>query len=291
MLELYTSEPNTFFLKPLIALAEKRAPFTTRYFDATALEQFAGGFPADLESGLQLEREGPLLVHDGTLICSSFFMLEYISEALPGPSLIPADPYDAYRARAWGQYLGANLGSSVPLLGAEKYLRPHLATLDPEWLERRIAAAPTPRPTCKPLSAASRRRWRASKRRCSRRRGSLVPPSQWRTSTLMPCCACCRIWRRRWSIPTPLRASASISAALKHAIRCAPRGAARAPRIRSGSSFPASKPRDGDEAAHGRRLTSGGVHLERQQPQGDRRRQRADPHGNGDELEVVARVE
>ncbi len=140
MLELYTSEPNTFFLKPLIALAEKRATFTTRYFDAASFEQFAGDFPTDLESGLHLEREGPLLVHDGTIISSSFFMLEYISEGLPGPSLIPADAYDAYRARAWGQYLGANLGSSVPVLGAAKYLRPHLAKLDSAWVDQRIAA-------------------------------------------------------------------------------------------------------------------------------------------------------
>jgi GSH-dependent disulfide-bond oxidoreductase len=140
VLELYTSEPNTFFLKPLIALAEKRAVFTTRYFDAASLEQFAGDLPADLESGLQLEREGPLLVHDGTIVSSSFFMLEYISEALPGPSLIPADAYDAYRARTWGQYLGANLGSVVPVLGAAKYLQPHLAKFDPTWLDRHIAA-------------------------------------------------------------------------------------------------------------------------------------------------------
>jgi GST-like protein len=140
MLELYTSEPNTLFFKPLIALAEKRASFTTHYFDAVGLEQFAGNFPTDLESSLQLEREGPLLVHDGTVICSSFFMLEYISEALPGPSLMPADPYDAYRARAWGQFLGAHLGSSVPVLGAAKYLQPHLAALDPAWVDGRIAA-------------------------------------------------------------------------------------------------------------------------------------------------------
>ena len=140
MLELYTSEPNTFFFKPMIALAEKGAAFTTRYFDAAGLEQFDGSLPADLESGLQLEREGPLLVHDGTLISSSFFMLEYIAEALPGPPLVPADAYDAYRARAWGQYLGANLGSIVPVLGAAKYLRPHLATLDAAWVDRRIAA-------------------------------------------------------------------------------------------------------------------------------------------------------
>jgi len=139
MLELFTSEPNTLFLKPLIALAEKRASFTSRYFDASSLEQFAGGFPADLESGLHLEREGPLLVHDGTVVSSSFFMLEYISEALPGPSLMPAGAYDAYRARAWGQYLGATLGSSVPVLGAAKYLRPQLAGLDAAWVDRRIA--------------------------------------------------------------------------------------------------------------------------------------------------------
>jgi glutathione S-transferase len=140
VLELYTSEPNTFFLKPLIALAEKRAAFTTRYFDAAGLDQIAPDFPTDLESGLQLEREGPLLVHDGTIISSSYFMLEYISEGLPGPSLIPADAYDAYLARAWGQLLGATLGSSVPALGAAKYLRPHLAKLDPAWLDKRIAA-------------------------------------------------------------------------------------------------------------------------------------------------------
>lgn len=140
MLVLYTSEPNTFFLKPLIGLAEKHAAFTMQYFDAASLEQFAGGFPSDLESSLQLEREGPLLVHDGTLISSSFFMLEYISEALPGVSLLPSDPFAAYHARAWGQFLGAHLGSIVPVLGAAKYLQPHLATLDPELVEQRIAA-------------------------------------------------------------------------------------------------------------------------------------------------------
>jgi GST-like protein len=140
MLELHTSEPNTFFLKPLIALAEKRVPFTTRYFDAANFEQFGADFPIDPESALQLEREGPLLVHDGAIICSSFFMLEYISEALPGPSLIPDDAYDAYRARAWGQYLGANLGSSVPVLGAAKYLRPYLDKLDAAGVDQHIAA-------------------------------------------------------------------------------------------------------------------------------------------------------
>jgi GSH-dependent disulfide-bond oxidoreductase len=140
VLELYTSEPNTFFLKPLIALAESQTACTIRYFDAAAFEQFDPGFPADVESQLQLEREGPLLVHDGTLICSSFFMLEYLAELLPGAALMPAQSYDAYRARAWGQVLGLQLGSIVPRLGCLKYLRPRLLRLDQEALAARIAA-------------------------------------------------------------------------------------------------------------------------------------------------------
>jgi glutathione S-transferase len=139
VLELYTSEPNTFFLKPLVALAEKQAAFAPRYFDAAALQQFDASFPSDLESSLQLEREGPLLVHDGVVISSSFFMLEYISEALPGAALTPPNPFDAYRARAWGQFLGAQLGSIVPVLGCAKYLAPQIAR-DRAQLERRIAA-------------------------------------------------------------------------------------------------------------------------------------------------------
>jgi GSH-dependent disulfide-bond oxidoreductase len=140
VLELYTSEPNTYFFKPLIALAEKHVAFSLRYFAAANFEQFAGAFPSDLESSLHLEREGPLLVHDGNIICNSFFMLEYISEALPGPSLMPAEPYDAYRARAWGQYLGAHLGSIVPVLGTAKYLQPALAAADAARVDQRIAA-------------------------------------------------------------------------------------------------------------------------------------------------------
>jgi len=140
MLELYTSEPNTFFLKPLIALAEKQATFILHYFDAARLEQFDPRRPECTESRLHLEREGPVLVHDGTIIVSTFFMLEYIADALAGPALMPRTAYDAYRARAWGQYLGAQLGSIVPVLGCARYLRRRLAQLDAAALAARVAA-------------------------------------------------------------------------------------------------------------------------------------------------------
>ena len=42
MLELYHWEPNGFYLKPLIALEEKGATFTSRWFDPTSFEQTRG---------------------------------------------------------------------------------------------------------------------------------------------------------------------------------------------------------------------------------------------------------
>ncbi len=146
MLELYHWEPNTYFLKPLIALHEKGIPFTSHWFDPTALEQFAPGFPRDTESTLQLEREGPLLVHDGRLISSTFFMLEYIATGFPGADLFPGDAFQHYRIRSWGQVL-TGMGADVSIIGCAQYLIPRVAAsavlrsqlerIEP--LERRLA--------------------------------------------------------------------------------------------------------------------------------------------------------
>jgi GSH-dependent disulfide-bond oxidoreductase len=140
MLELYHWEPNTFFLKPLIALEEKGVEFRSRYIDATSLEQFGAEIPANAESRLQLEREGPVLVHDGTLISSSFFLLEYIAETFPGPTLLPADVYDRYRMRAWGQQIALSLASVVTMLGCARYLAPTLRARPAADLRARIAS-------------------------------------------------------------------------------------------------------------------------------------------------------
>jgi glutathione S-transferase len=140
MLELYHSEPNTFFLKPLIALHEKQADFKSRWFDPDKLEPLPCANSGDVEAHLHLEREGPLLMHDGTLISNSFFMLEYIAEALPGEPLIPEAAYDAYLARASGQFLGAQLGSLVPVLGCVRYLAPRLAAMDRAVLEAKLGS-------------------------------------------------------------------------------------------------------------------------------------------------------
>jgi glutathione S-transferase/GST-like protein len=139
MLELYHWEPNTFFLKPLIALKEKQAEFASRYFDPTKFEQFAPSFPENVESRLHLEREGPVLVHGKATISSSFFMLEYIAEALPGPALNPGGAWEHYQSRAWGQFLGLSLGSGVSALGCARYLAPMLRERDQQELRAKVA--------------------------------------------------------------------------------------------------------------------------------------------------------
>jgi GST-like protein len=149
MLELYHWEPNIFFLKPLVALAEKGEPYTAHYFDPTSFHQFGPDFPATDESNLQLEREGPVLVDDGTVIASSFFMLEYIAEAFSGPALMPSTPYGRYLVHAWGQTIALSVANAVAMLGCARHLAPvlrsrpsadlqaRLASIEP--LERRIA--------------------------------------------------------------------------------------------------------------------------------------------------------
>lgn len=138
MLELYHSEPNLYFLKPLIALEEARVPFTSRYFDPLTFEQYSPRFPQNAESMLHLEREGPLLVDGGSVLSSSYFILEYIAEGHPGANLLPADPFGRFRARAWGQFNALQLAPGVCALGCAKYLAPALKALDQEQLRARL---------------------------------------------------------------------------------------------------------------------------------------------------------
>ena len=138
MIDLYHWEPNGVFLKPLMALEEKQAAYTSHWFDPTRFEQIAAVFPSSVESQLQLEREGPILVADETVISSTFFMLEFIAEAVPGPSLLPEAPYDRYRARAWGQVLKLAVGPATSALGCARHLAPELARRDMSELRRGI---------------------------------------------------------------------------------------------------------------------------------------------------------
>jgi len=139
MLELHHFEPNIYFLKPIVALKEAGAVFASRYFDPTTFVQCSAEFPHNVESSLQLEREGPILVDGTTVLSSSFFILEYIAESFPAARLLPGDAYEHYRARAWGQFIALQISPGVCALGCAKYLAPLLKARDQGELGARIA--------------------------------------------------------------------------------------------------------------------------------------------------------
>jgi glutathione S-transferase len=137
MLELHHWEPNVHFLKPLVALAEQQVEFVSRWFDPTLFEP---GLRTNAEAELNPECEGPVLVHDGNIISHSYFMLEYISDALPGSiPLLPEDSHARYLSRAWSQMLGASIGPVVSSLGCARYLAPLLRERNMSQLHAAIA--------------------------------------------------------------------------------------------------------------------------------------------------------
>lgn len=138
MFELYYWEPNTFYLKPLIALKETQVEFAGHYFDPTRFEQFSPAFPRSTETIHNVEQEGPILINGDTVMCGSFFLLEFIAESVAGPELYSADPYERYQMQEWGQVTGKMLGICVSLLGSIRYLGPVLRAMDQEWLRTRL---------------------------------------------------------------------------------------------------------------------------------------------------------
>jgi glutathione S-transferase len=139
MLELYHWAPNGPWLKPLIVLAEKDIACTLRQIDVLAFEQYGPAMPApSLERRLNLEGEGPLLVHDGRQMTESFFMSEYLDTAFDGVALRPSEPVAFNRMLAWARFINEVFMPAVNTLGCRQYLAPALAGKTPplETIER-----------------------------------------------------------------------------------------------------------------------------------------------------------
>jgi glutathione S-transferase len=127
MLELYHWEPNGSWLKPLMVLHEKHLAFHGRYVDVLAFEQHGPDFlQASRETQLNLEGEGPILLHDGRQITESLFIGEYLEDAFPGTPLRPAEPIGQARILAWARFINEVLMPAVNTLGCHTYLAPQL---------------------------------------------------------------------------------------------------------------------------------------------------------------------
>lgn len=128
MLELYHWEPNGSFLKPMIALKEKGLDFVSYYVDVPSLEQYMdSALKPDLETSLNQEGEGPILVHDGAQITESLFMIEYLEDAFPqATSLRAADTHLQAQILIWARFINEVFMPGVVTLGCKKYLVPSL---------------------------------------------------------------------------------------------------------------------------------------------------------------------
>ncbi len=139
MLELYHWAPNGPWLKPLIVLAEKEIACTLRPIDVLSFEQYGPALPVPaLETRLNLEGEGPVLIHDGRQITESFFMCEYLDAAFAGPTLRPSHPVTFNRMLAWARFINEVFMPGANTLGCRQFLAPALAGRNPpdEVLER-----------------------------------------------------------------------------------------------------------------------------------------------------------
>jgi glutathione S-transferase len=140
---LYHWEPNTFSLKPLIALNEKKVEFESRYVDFLAFEH--AKIPATdttIESAHNPEGEGPVLVHKGVAMSESFFICLYLDEAFPEVALRPKDAYGRWRVLAWARFVNEVLSPAVSTLGCHAYLAPALKKRDRASVERAVEKLP-----------------------------------------------------------------------------------------------------------------------------------------------------
>ncbi len=135
-------EPNGFSLKPLIVLHEKDIAFESRYEDWTAFER-AAEFSGEMEVAYTLEREGPVLIHDGRPITDALFMMQFLDETYPTPPLMPAGAEALWELLTWGRLAGEALAPSVATLGCKAYLVPLLARPDRRDTARRAIEAIT----------------------------------------------------------------------------------------------------------------------------------------------------
>ena len=143
MLELYHWEPNGSWLKPLLALTEKRLQFRGRYMDVLSLEQYRPGFlESSRETAIPLEGEGPILIHDGRQITESLFIAEYLEDAFPANPLRPAAPLLQARILAWARFINEVLMPAVSTLGCRAYLAPQLQERDRATLEPLLVRIP-----------------------------------------------------------------------------------------------------------------------------------------------------
>jgi glutathione S-transferase len=137
--DVYTWEPNANSGKPLLGLREKGVAFEHHYIDMGKREHHLPAYLAINPNGTI-----PTVVHDGFKMTESTPGLEYIDDAFDGPSLVPSDPYEAWRMRWWCRYFDRDICPALAMVASNALAAPMLAQQTAEQRKEALDRIPLP---------------------------------------------------------------------------------------------------------------------------------------------------
>ncbi len=139
MITLYHSLHSTCSQKVRLVLAEKGLAWTSEHLSLRAFDHLQPKFLALNPAGLV-----PVLVDHGTMVTESRIINEYLEDAYPQPSLLPATPEARARMRLWTRYIDLVASEAVKLPSFVKNIVPALRAMSQADALVAIARIPDP---------------------------------------------------------------------------------------------------------------------------------------------------
>jgi glutathione S-transferase len=137
MLQLYHYPPSATSIRVRLCLHEKGLSVEERVVDLARLEHLRPAYRA-----LNPDCVVPTLIHDGRVLTESSAIDEYLDEVFPDPPLVPADPWERSRVRAWSRYIDRVAVVAVQSPTFAAFLAPALAAVPRSEIDRAIADIP-----------------------------------------------------------------------------------------------------------------------------------------------------
>ena len=139
MITLYHSLHSTCSQKVRLVLAEKGLAWTGEHLSLRAFDHLQPKFLALNPAGLV-----PVLVDHGSMVTESRIINEYLEDAYPQPSLLPATPAARARMRLWTRYVDIVPNEAVKLPSFVKNIVPALRAMSQADALVAIARIPDP---------------------------------------------------------------------------------------------------------------------------------------------------
>jgi glutathione S-transferase len=132
-LKLYNWPTSTCSQKVRLVLSEKELQWEDAQLDWRNDEQVSDWYLAINENGVV-----PTLMHGARAITDSSVINEYLEEVFPQAPLLPSDPYERARVRAWRQYIDEVPTQAIRIPSFNRRIVPAMARLSDAEFETRV---------------------------------------------------------------------------------------------------------------------------------------------------------